>query len=65
MILLYYVGIAASFLIVMKREGRQFPWRKILWIIGLSVFAVLATLAVMYFAAGFRFVESFPWFVRP
>jgi sec-independent protein translocase protein TatC len=43
MCLLYFVGVFAGYLLVMKREGRRFPWRKVLpWValvlIGLAVF---------------------------
>ena len=30
MCLLFYVGIFASYLLVLKPEGRKFPWRKVL-----------------------------------
>lgn len=42
MCLLFFVGVFASYLLVLKREGRKFPWK---WII-------LATLGVLLAAAG-------------
>ncbi len=48
MCLLFYVGIFAGYLIVLKRENRRFPWGKVLTIAGI-VALVLAGL--LYFAA--------------
>ena len=44
MCLLYFVGVFASYLLVLKREGRRFPWYKVLLVLLLviSVFAGLA-----------------------
>ncbi len=44
MCLLYFVGVFASFLLVMKREGKKFPWITVLLVLLLviSVFAGLA-----------------------
>jgi sec-independent protein translocase protein TatC len=40
MCLLYFVGVFAGFLLVMKREGRKFPWRKVLPWVGLVLIAL-------------------------
>jgi sec-independent protein translocase protein TatC len=48
MCLLFYVGIFAGYLLVLKREGRKFPWGKTLIIVAI-VLAVLGGL--LYFAA--------------
>src|SRR5579863_465404 len=42
MCLLYFVGVFAAFLLVMKREGKQFPWRKVLSITFLSLVLIAA-----------------------
>jgi sec-independent protein translocase protein TatC len=48
MCLLFYVGIFAGYLLVLKREGRRFPWSKVLTVGGI-VLVVLG--ALIYFAA--------------
>jgi len=48
MVLLYFVGVFASYLLVMHREGRRFPWRKVL----------LWTLLVLAVLAGFMYFEA-------
>ncbi len=62
MILLYYVGIAVSYLVILKREGKRFPWRAVA--IGLLVLALLVALvcAGLYYGAGWRLAPNFPWF---
>jgi sec-independent protein translocase protein TatC len=47
MVLLYFVGVFASFLLVMSREGRKFPWTKVL----------LWTALVLILLAGFGWFE--------
>jgi sec-independent protein translocase protein TatC len=48
MCLLFYVGVFAGHLLVLKREGRKFPWAKVLTIVAIVV-VVLG--ALIYFAA--------------
>ena len=54
MILLYFVGIGASWLLVLRREGRSLPWTRIL--VSLAVFLAIVggIVAYMYFEHGFR-----------
>jgi sec-independent protein translocase protein TatC len=46
MCLLYFVGVFASYVLVMKREGKKFPWGKVLII---SVLAILLIAAIAVF----------------
>jgi len=48
MCLLFYVGVFAGYLLVLKREGRRFPWAKVLTLVGI-VLVVFS--ALLYFAA--------------
>jgi sec-independent protein translocase protein TatC len=48
MCLLFYVGVFAGYLLVLKREGRRFPWLKVLTIAGI-ILAIFG--ALLYFAA--------------
>ena len=65
MVLLFYVGIAASYLIVMKREGRRFPWVKVLLV--LLALAVIGTgvAALLYYQMGYSFTLGYPWVIPP
>jgi len=64
MCLLFYVGILASYLLVLQREHRRFPWKLTVSIV-ISVLLVLAL--VVYFAVsrfGYRIVPNWPFIIR-
>ncbi len=64
MCLLFYFGIFASYLLVLHREHRAFPWRKALnWIVPIS----LLLAAIAYFVAtryGYHMAAHWPFLVR-
>jgi sec-independent protein translocase protein TatC len=64
MCVLFYVGVFASYLLVLHRENRRFPWKKV----GTIVIAVLILLAgVLYLAItkyGFKLVLKWPFLTR-
>ncbi|HWE52903.1 MAG TPA: twin-arginine translocase subunit TatC [Bryobacteraceae bacterium] len=64
MIILFYVGIFASYILVLHRENRRFPWGTFFkWLgIVLVALAVLTVLMAKYY--GYHFVEHWPLFVR-
>lgn len=65
MILLYFIGIGASWLLVLRREGQSLPWFRIV-LAALVFFAVIGGIVYyMYANMGYRFVSAFPWFVGP
>jgi len=64
MIVLFYVGILASYMLVLRREKRSFPWKKLLPVI-LGALVVLAAITyglLRYY--GLHFVEHWPFFVK-
>jgi sec-independent protein translocase protein TatC len=64
MIILFYVGIFASYILVLHREKRQFPWGIFLrWLgITLVILVAVALLAAKYY--GYHFAARWPIFVR-
>jgi sec-independent protein translocase protein TatC len=63
MCLLFYVGIFASYLLVLKREGRTFPWRKVLtWAAIVGV--IVGGLAFAFVKSGLHFIHVWPFFTR-
>ena len=42
MCLLFFVGVFASYLLVLKREGKKFPWVKVLLVMLLVILAFAA-----------------------
>lgn len=64
---LYFVGVFLGYLIVLKREGRKFPWRKVLLIAALLivVLLILAVFAIAhYHYHGWHFVNHWPFITR-
>jgi sec-independent protein translocase protein TatC len=64
MILLFYIGIFASYLLVLHREKRKFPWRVFLkWTtIAIVVIGVLSYAAAWYY--GYHFINHSPFLGR-
>lgn len=64
MIILYFVGVFASYTLVLKRENKKFPWAKFLtWtLVLLIIIAAISWFAAQYF--GYRFVMHAPFLVR-
>lgn len=47
MCLLFYLGLFASYLLVLKRESRRFPWRAFLEWLAVVVVLALGAVAVV------------------
>jgi sec-independent protein translocase protein TatC len=65
MILLFYLGVGASYLLVLHREKRSLPWK---WIILVLLGVALLIGGIFYFMHtqfGYQFVRQAPFFVRP
>jgi sec-independent protein translocase protein TatC len=64
MCLLFYVGIFASYLLVLHRENRKFPWRTTMWWLGgiLLLLAAAVYLAIARFH--YHFVPHLPFLTR-
>jgi len=63
MCLLYFVGIFASFLLVMKREGRKFPWKTFIGMVLIVLIVIgLIAAAILYFHL--HFIRKWPFLTR-
>ena len=64
MVVLYFVGVFASYLLVLSREGKKFPWRKALLIAAtaLAVCGGLAWVAAIKF--GYHFSPTWPFLTK-
>ncbi len=64
MILLYFVGVFAGYLLWLKRENRRFPWGVVLvlFIVFLMLLVAGSSLAVLKY--GYRLVPNWPFLVR-
>jgi sec-independent protein translocase protein TatC len=60
---LYFVGVFASYLLVLKREGRRFPWKKALPFILIAVLVIAGiSAAIMYFHL--HFIRHWPFLTK-
>ena len=63
MCLLYFLGVFAGLLLVMKREGRKFPWRTIVTIVIIVLIAAgLLAAALIHFH--FHWMNKWPYITR-
>src|SRR4051794_37448404 len=64
MVLLFYIGIFASYLLVLNRENRRFPWK----VFGMTVLVVLLLLGGITWLAitkyGYHLVPKWPFLLR-
>lgn len=64
MVLLYFLGVFASYILVLRRDGKPFPWKIILLVLlGLIVLAAIAV-AVLIFQYHFHFIQRWPFLIR-
>ena len=64
MVALYFVGLFASYLLVLRREGRSFPWKQALPFIGIGI-VVLAGIAFFAFRHyHYHILNHWPYLTR-
>jgi sec-independent protein translocase protein TatC len=64
MIILFYIGIFASYILVLSREKRKFPWGTFFKWLGIAIVALLIILFVVARYYGYHFVGRWPIIVR-
>ncbi len=64
MCLLFYMGIFASYLLVLQRENRKFPWRKVLYGLLVAIFIAAGVLYLAVTKYGYHLVPQWPFFTR-
>lgn len=64
MCLLFFVGIFSSYLLVLRRENRRFPWAKVMpWVIGVLILLAVGTYFLMI-RTGYHPVPRWPFFSK-
>lgn len=64
MCLLYFVGVFAAYLLVLKREGKKFPWGKVILF---TVAAILVMAAIAYYVLiklHYHPIGHWPFFIK-
>ncbi|MEP6961896.1 MAG: twin-arginine translocase subunit TatC [Acidobacteriota bacterium] len=64
MIVLFFLGVFASYLLVLHREGQSFPWKAFLiWVISVLLL-IGAFVAIMVFAYGYKLIPYSPFLTK-
>jgi sec-independent protein translocase protein TatC len=64
MVLLYFIGLFASFVLVLRREGKPFPWKwTLLALLGVILIAA-GVLALFVYRYHYHFIPRSPYLVR-
>jgi sec-independent protein translocase protein TatC len=64
MCLLFFVGIFASYLLVLQREGRRFPWRRVLPIVAVVLLLIAIGIYIAITRYGVKVVPHWPFLMR-
>ena len=64
MILLFFLGVFASYLLVLHREKQGFPWRAFFIWLGSIIFLVGAIVTIAVVQYGYKFIPTWPFLTR-
>jgi len=64
MVALYFLGILASFILVYRREGKRFPWTKILLVLAVILLLAAAGVFLAIYQFHFHTVRHWPFLAR-
>jgi len=64
MCMLFFLGIFLSYLLVLKRENRSFPWKPFLLWLGIVVALIVSVLALAMFGYHYHWVWHSPFLVK-
>jgi sec-independent protein translocase protein TatC len=64
MCMLFYVGIFASYILVLKREGRRLPWNMILGIVALILALAAGVLVFLIKVLQFHLIPVWPFLIK-
>lgn len=64
MVLLFFVGVFVSYLLVLKREGKKFPWGAVWLILAIVILIVAGVLALFIFGLHYHVITKWPYLVK-
>jgi sec-independent protein translocase protein TatC len=64
MILLFFLGVFASYLLVLHREGQKFPWKAFFIWMGSIVALIAAVVAAAVYYYGFKLIPYWPFLTK-
>lgn len=63
MVALFFIGVFASYLLVLSREGRKFPWGLMLTVVGVLIVLAAAGVWMAISRYGYKLVPEWPFLV--
>lgn len=64
MVLLFFIGVFASHLLVLRREGKKFPWKLVLLAALGVIVAAAGVLALFIYRYHYHFIQQWPYLTR-
>ncbi len=64
MVLLYFMGVFASYVLVLKRENRKFPWKPFSIVMGATALVIGMALYILIARYSYKLVLYWPFLVR-
>ena len=64
MCLLFFIGVFASYLLVLKREGKKFPWKKVILALAILLVASAGMVWLLIAHYHFHFIQKWPYLVK-
>ncbi len=64
MVMLFFVGVFASHLLVLKREGKKFPWWKVVLVIVVALLVIAGAIALLIYRYHYHVLYKWPYLVR-
>ena len=64
MVLLFYVGVFASYLLILHRENRRFPWLKVIAVMAVVLLLAAAVISLAITKYGYQLVPHWPFLSR-
>ena len=64
MVMLFFVGVFASYLLVLRREKKKFPWRNVLLVLLGLLLVAAGVVALFIYRYHYHFAPKWPYFVH-
>jgi sec-independent protein translocase protein TatC len=64
MVVLFFAGVFASYLLVLSRENRRFPWAIFLSVMGIPILLIAGAIYLAVTRYGYHLVPNWPFLVR-
>ncbi len=64
MILLFFVGVFASHLLVLKREGKSFPWKLVLLVLLGAIVVLGGVMALFIYRYHYHLIQKWPYLTK-